>query len=456
MKSIETFLEEFNCIPFDEKPPILLQAWFKFFAIQYAKLEDPNELFQKLLEDLKKLAKYDNSPSKDHPIFLNDDEAKYGRHDAEHLDKKEQEVKNVVEQPVERGNRSIESLQNFRVIRKSSTFLKDTSQISPVHAITPILLIEEPEHSLSMGYEHLSTTPETESDEVTESSTKNLSPIPSECEVTSEDENEINSNKLDPHCFNVESDFVESLLNRDTFINSSSKFDFSGELAHINPEITESDFYFEEEIHLSENLLYDNSSSRPPEEHNADEERIKREHADYISRMEMLFTINPRPRPTVNANAIVESFPPLPIPVQDSDSQREEIDIVTDMDDALPPSVENDDDTNKEIDAVDDLRVDNFISNSANEFFDDEESDFDNPSVPLPPPEPPDAEFDFEPDAEKEIPVVMNEKDEFNDENDDYSLFMFIFLPYLICSKMFLSFLSAESEDTIFDPGISV
>nr|GFD44675.1 hypothetical protein [Tanacetum cinerariifolium] len=51
------------------------------------------------------------------------------------------------------------------------------------------------------------------------------------------DEDEINSDKLDPHCFNVEYDFVESLLNRYTCINFSSKFDFSGELAHIKPEI---------------------------------------------------------------------------------------------------------------------------------------------------------------------------------------------------------------------------
>nr|GEU52770.1 hypothetical protein [Tanacetum cinerariifolium] len=187
----------------------------------------------------------------------------------------------------------------------------------------------------------------------------------------------------------------------------------------------------------------------------AEEERIKREHADYISRMEMLFTINPRPRPTVNANTNIESLPSLPIPVQDNDSQREEIDIVTSMDDVLPPGFENDDDIDGEIDAVDDLRVDNFISNSANEFSDDEESNFDNPSVPLPPPEPPDDEFDFKPDSEEEIPVVMNSKDEFD---DDYSPFMFvirIFLPYLIYSKMFLSFLSAESEDTIFDPGFT-
>nr|GFC91517.1 hypothetical protein [Tanacetum cinerariifolium] len=74
MKSIQTFLEKFNCIPFEERPQILLQAWFKFFAIQYSKPENPNELFQKLLEDLKELAEYENSPSRDHPIFFNDDE----------------------------------------------------------------------------------------------------------------------------------------------------------------------------------------------------------------------------------------------------------------------------------------------------------------------------------------------------------------------------------------------
>nr|GEY86478.1 hypothetical protein [Tanacetum cinerariifolium] len=52
MKSIQTFLKEFNYIPFREKPKILLQAWDKFFAIQHAQLKDSNELFQKLLEDL--------------------------------------------------------------------------------------------------------------------------------------------------------------------------------------------------------------------------------------------------------------------------------------------------------------------------------------------------------------------------------------------------------------------
>nr|GFA49582.1 hypothetical protein [Tanacetum cinerariifolium] len=41
-----------------------------------------------------------------------------------------------------------------------------------------------------MGYEHLSITPKTESDEVTESNAENLLPIPSECKVTLEDKRE--------------------------------------------------------------------------------------------------------------------------------------------------------------------------------------------------------------------------------------------------------------------------
>nr|GEX05416.1 hypothetical protein [Tanacetum cinerariifolium] len=122
---------------------------------------------------------------------------------SQRLDKKEQEVKIVEEQPAERRNHAEKSLQNFRVIHKSSISL-NTSQISSFHAVapilstkepenslnTPILSTKEPENSLSIGYEHLSITPETESDEVTESNSKNLLPIPSECEVTLEDKRE--------------------------------------------------------------------------------------------------------------------------------------------------------------------------------------------------------------------------------------------------------------------------
>nr|GEX09918.1 reverse transcriptase domain-containing protein [Tanacetum cinerariifolium] len=315
---------------------------------------------------------------------------------------------------------------------------EDPSLISPMNPNQAKSSIEEPEHSFSMGYEHFSTTLVTELDEVAESSTKNLVPIPHDVPIKESkdysnplfDNDEINSDKLESH---VETNFVESLSNHDT-----EKFD-----------------------HLEE-------FSRPIiPVHIAEEERIRREHPDYISRMEMLFTINPRPRPMVNVNSIVESIPPSLIPIQDNDSQREEIDIATNTD-VLPPGLENDD-LDGEIDAVEELHVDNSISNSKNELSDNEASDFDNPSFPRPPLIPPDAKFEL--DTGDEISVVMNDNDELeclnprdefnvsNDENDNYFPFMFvirIFLPYLICSKMFLSFLSAESEDTIFDPGISV
>nr|GEY30283.1 hypothetical protein [Tanacetum cinerariifolium] len=206
-----------------------------------------------------------------------------------------------------------------------------------------------------------------------------------------------------PHCFNVESDFVKSLLNRDTFIDFSSKFDFSGELTHIKPEIPKSDFDFEEEIHLIENLYYDNSFPRPSEELNAE-----------------------------IADTIIESIP-LHIPVQDGNSQQEEIDIVTETDDLLPSGIENfADDPEGDIRFLEELLIDDFIL--SHESFD---SNFeDNPLIPRPPPKLPDV------DAGEEIQVVMIDKDKFN---DDYQIFMF--------DKVF-SLLSAESEDTIFDPGI--
>ncbi|GJW89067.1 hypothetical protein Tco_0164407 [Tanacetum coccineum] len=91
---------------------------------------------------------------------------------------------------------------------------------------------------------------------------------------------------------------------------------FSGELAHndlIPPGINEADFDLEEDIHFIKRLLYDNSSPRPPEAFQA------------------------------NSDTIIESFPTFPIPVEDSDSLREEIDIFPGPDDSIPPGIESDD-----------------------------------------------------------------------------------------------------------------
>ncbi|GJQ99360.1 hypothetical protein Tco_0522345 [Tanacetum coccineum] len=105
-------------------------------------------------------------------------------------------------------------------------------------AITTDLPIEEPDNSLNMGDEHLDTIPATESDEVIKSSVENLVPIPSEFEGMSDDTSDVPT--CDNNRVNVESDFVESLVNRDTSIVYSSKIDpileeFADELAHIAP-----------------------------------------------------------------------------------------------------------------------------------------------------------------------------------------------------------------------------
>ncbi|GKF20534.1 hypothetical protein Tco_0069172, partial [Tanacetum coccineum] len=63
---------------------------------------------------------------------------------------------------------------------------------------------------------------------------------------------------------------------------------------------------------LLERLLYDNSSPRPPEDFHA------------------------------NPNTIIESLPTFPIPVEDNDSLREEIDIFPGPDDSIPPGIESD------------------------------------------------------------------------------------------------------------------
>nr|GFB25092.1 hypothetical protein [Tanacetum cinerariifolium] len=258
-----------------------------------------------------------------------------------------------------------------------------------------------------------------------EYSTKNLIPIPNECIIVSENGSQstelINDNSSDSIIIlnplsDVESNSDESTSNHNTVKNDY--FDeFYGPFIPI---------------------------------HNFEEERTRREHADYINRMETLFTINPRPHNPTNDNTNVESFFSFPIQNQESDPHQEEIDVVSVTNDVLPPS---DDESNEE-DAIDDLRVDNFIQNSEHEYSESEDSDFDNTLLPLPPPEPPDKEFDFE----KEISVVrnvivkfecVNERVKFNVFNDENDVFMFIMF-----AKKF-SLLSAESEDTIFNPGIS-
>nr|GFA62679.1 hypothetical protein [Tanacetum cinerariifolium] len=273
-------------------------------------------------------------------------------------------------------------------------------------AITP----NEPDNSQSMGDEHLDTIPVMESDKFIKSSIENLVPNPSEsegehecdvraCEVfttfsnilfdddydfySSDDQSfsdedflkEIYSNplfdeeiipmKIYPHPFNAESDLIESMLNHDSSIIISSKIDslfdeFAGELTllkSIPPGIDETDCYPEEETHFIKRLLYDNSSPHPPEE----------------------FVFE-------NSDAEIESFSPSPVPIKDSVSLMEEIDLSFTSDYPMSLGIEEDDyDSERDILISKDLLSNDSLSLPENESF-----HFDIPSFSRPPAKPPD------------------------------------------------------------------
>ncbi|GJV55237.1 hypothetical protein Tco_1456242 [Tanacetum coccineum] len=182
MESIQTFLKKFNRISLGEMPKVLLLAWEKFFEIQHAQPEDIQELLNKLLQDLQsineELAEFINCPSWNRPTFYDDDDDEY-------------------------------TIQYKEYLENSS------------NAITPVLPIEEPDNSLSMGDEHLSTISETKSDKVTKSSVEDLVPIPCESKGISDDtcdvpfcDNSLPLNVLNNH-FEIFSDFNNDCTSSD-------------------------------------------------------------------------------------------------------------------------------------------------------------------------------------------------------------------------------------------------
>nr|GFD14725.1 hypothetical protein [Tanacetum cinerariifolium] len=103
--------------------------------------------------------------------------------------------------------------------------------------------------------------------------------------------------------------------------------------------INETDCDHEEEIRLIKKLLYDNSSPRPLEE--------------FISEI---------------SDAAIESFSPSPIPVEDSNSFMEEIDLSFNPDDSMPPGIKNDD-YDSELDILEEFLSNDSLSLPENESF---------------------------------------------------------------------------------------
>nr|GFB62778.1 hypothetical protein [Tanacetum cinerariifolium] len=133
------------------------------------------------------------------------------------------------------------------------------------------------------------------------------------------------------------------------------------------------------DIHLVERLSYDNSSPRPLKE----------------------FVFE-------NSDAEIESFSPSPIPIEDSDSHIEEIDLSFNPDDPMLLSIEEDDNDSE----GDTLSLERLLH--------------DDP-IPLP------------------------------DTLDvDFSNVVRVFIPFFTYPVTSLNLLSSGSEDTIFDPGITI
>ncbi|GKE72131.1 hypothetical protein Tco_1534172 [Tanacetum coccineum] len=151
---------------------------------------------------------------------------------------------------------------------------------------------------------------------------------------------------------------------------------------------------------------------------------IVREHEDYINRMSLLCGNSSSWSPE-NFHTIIE----------DSDSNREKIDIFSGLNDSIPPGIESDFDSEEDI-------IDNLLNDD-------------------PIPEYERLTFDMEPDMH--VINNVNEDECFDPRGGEINVevdnsFTFVtqtFLPYLTYPDVSPLLSSTENEDNIFDPGIS-
>nr|GEZ28440.1 hypothetical protein [Tanacetum cinerariifolium] len=320
-----------------------------------------------------------------------------------------------------------------------------------------VLSTKEPEHLLSMGYEHLSITPETEYDEVTESNAKNLLPIPSECEVALEDKREcdVPISENSPVCDNHSDIFFDSKIDDDISVYDDDFEDVEYVEASLpDPEIVsveeenvvqqeEEEVNFEDisqiqDIVLCEKLLSITRliSNIESLNDNPTSDRVLNSFASDNSILDNFspefetfcdHTKETRSGNTTHANDSLPEYDSFCFEIEPdqerlinlvendilddstNDPLLEEADLFLAADHSIPPGIEN------------------FMTRK-------ETSDFLKIYLSMIP-------FFL---MREEISVVMNDKDE-----DVYSSFIFV-----IFAKMF-SLLFAESEDTIFDPDIS-
>nr|GEY01621.1 hypothetical protein [Tanacetum cinerariifolium] len=221
-----------------------------------------------------------------------------------------------------------------------------------------------------------SITPETDSDEVTKTSAKNLLPIPSECEVTSEDKTKCDM-------------LIYENSSTDDVCDNHSEILFDSN----NDDLSSDDESFEDIEYVDASILDPKIASVEENVVHQEQEEVDLEEISQVQDVvlhEKLFSIN-------RLIANFESLDDNPTPNHPIDLEPEVISAV--------------------MDNIDELNNDE----------------------------------SFDPGGE----IFVSTKN----EDVDYVSFMYviqIFLPYLIHPEISPLFLSAESEDAIFDPGISI
>nr|GEU69156.1 hypothetical protein [Tanacetum cinerariifolium] len=469
LKAIQTYLQTFNRYPFRVMPKVLLIAWERFSVIKHAftdkqyQPEEIQELMCKLLEDVRniseELAEYINSLSWNCPTFYNDDE--------EH------------------------SIQYKEYLENSS------------NAIAPLLPTEEPEYSLSMGEYEVAFDNESECDVPVCEDSSTFDVLKDHYEILSDSNNDDTSSDDDAFedIKNVEASELVILEEENDVYQEEKEFDLEDilqiqniilreKLLSINRLIADieflndnptSDCVFKSSFSFpifekSDNSLSYSDNSLPEFETFSDHTEETRSgsttaHANNSHPEYDLFCFEIEPDQGRLTSVVMKDI----FDNSTNDPLLEEVDLFLASDNSIPPGIGNFD-----YDSKGDIHsLEKVLSDDSFPLPENESSNFDHhgdPSFPRPPPKPPNVEvfFDFEPNSGELVLVVMNNIDEFkedecfdpggeidvfaNIEDDDYFPFIFfiqISLPYLIYPEVSPLLLSTGSEDTIFDPGIS-
>ncbi|GJU81030.1 hypothetical protein Tco_1283395 [Tanacetum coccineum] len=438
VKDIYTFLRKFSRISFGVTPKVILIAWERFGEIKYAltdeqfQQEDIQELMSKLLEDVRNisdvLSEYINCPRWNRPIFYDNDDDEY------------------------------------------------TIIYSKPKVITLDLPIKEPDNSLIMGDEHISTIPEME-----KTSVENLVPIPSEFEGIYEDTCDVLVCE-NPFTFDALNDHSEILSDSNNDDTSSDDNDFE-DIEYVSLEEVNDVDQEKNEFDLEDILQI--------------QDVILREKLLNISR---LITNIKSLNDNRTLDRVLKSPSLVPISVTDSNSFFEKSDTSFSFSDNSLPEVETFSDHTEETRSgsttthannslpeydsflfevepnqggLTSVVMDEISDNSTNdpllELPEFESFHFDM-SFPHSHLEPPNVEISLI--IETDAPVINNfdelNIDEYFDSGggeidvsqniEDDNSFTFVirtFIPYLTYLEDSPLLLSTRSEDTSFDPGIS-